>query len=173
MRSAIVRTLPLAALLVGSLAACGHDPAAPAPFRVPSGATAIPTQPLAEAIAPQGYGSTFTTRQRIVVRDAAAWAALWPRLVGNQTPVPPVPAVDFSRSMIILAAMGTKPSSGYAITIDAVFQSGGTTYAGVRETSPADDCLVLTVITSPIDAVLVPRSDAPVIFRERAETHHC
>jgi hypothetical protein len=38
------------------------------------------------------------------------------------TIIPAAPDIDFSREMIIVAAMGPRPTSGYAITIEEAYE---------------------------------------------------
>jgi len=99
-----------------------------------------------------------------LIKDAASWASAWDQIAGNVSPLPPLPAVDFSTEMVIVLAMGSKPSSGYGIAISAVARDQtGALFVTVTETSPAaKDCGQLTVITSPVDFVIIPRSDANV-----------
>src|SRR5690242_5542560 len=65
------------------------------------------------------YGlSPFGTDTTVVVRDSASWAALWNEL-HTSSEVPPLPAVDFTREMIVGVAMGMRPSTGYDVQLTA------------------------------------------------------
>ena len=59
--------------------------------------------PLATLNAP---GGVFDDAAQQVVRDPAAWQALWARLHVNASPTPALPAVDFAKDMLVVAAMG-------------------------------------------------------------------
>jgi hypothetical protein len=110
---------------------------------------------------------------RLVIRDAASWQAYWAKTVSNMSPAPPAPTVDFTRQMVLAAAMGQQRSGGFVIVIDSVYASGGTTYAVVRSVSPGSNCVVPGVLTAPVVAVRIDRAEGPVRFVKRAETRDC
>ncbi len=124
-----------------------------------------PNQRLPE-VAITGYRHTsgFDTRERFVVRDSATWATTWTRLLGSHSPKPPLPAVDFSREMIVVASMGTRSSGGYTVGIDSAFVAGDTVFFRVRETSPGARCGTTAALTSPVGLARVERTVRPVSF---------
>ena len=75
--------------------------------------------------------------------------------------------------MVVLVAMGQRPTGGYSITVEGVYDASGRMFARVREKSPGATCIVSEAFTAPVDAVRVPRRDGAVIFVERAETVVC
>lgn len=83
------------------------------------------------------YYSGMATRQRLVIRDGAAWADVWKQITSPFQPVPPVPEVDFAKNVLILAAMGTRSSGGYSIAVDEVHIVAGGARVSVTEVSPA------------------------------------
>ncbi|HEU5171419.1 MAG TPA: hypothetical protein VFU46_12815 [Gemmatimonadales bacterium] len=62
---------------------------------------------------------------REVISDESAWRTPWTWVHALMEPEPPLPAVDFGASILLVAATGTRPTGGYAITIDSISQ--GTT----------------------------------------------
>lgn len=66
-----------------------------------------------------GVSSPIATRRFEVVRDDAAWQSLWSENGGTGS----APAVDFSRDMVVALWLGARPTSGYAVRIDAVQES--------------------------------------------------
>lgn len=112
-------------------------------------------------------------RRRLVIRSEAEWAALWREATANVSPAPALPRFDFGSEMLLVAAMGTRPSGGHAIAIDSVYTRAGILHAVVRETSPGDDCFVAAVITTPVVAVRVAETSAPVEFSTRTAVHSC
>jgi hypothetical protein len=116
--------------------------------------------------------SGFDQPARLVVRDAAAWQAFWEQMYVGYLPQPPLPAVDFSNQMVIAAAMGKRSSGGFTISIENV-SPGAEVLVKVVSTSPGPCCGRTLAVTQPVDVVVVPRSDAPVRFEERAETRDC
>ena len=135
--------------------------------------TAEPARPPELAVVPFRFTSGLTERERIVVRDAQSWASLWTRLVGSHRPAPAPPAVDFSREMLVVASMGTRPSGGYAIYIDGVAAVRGNLVVSTREVSPGRRCGVTAALTAPVALARLERSELPVSFISRSVVRDC
>ena len=168
--------LTASALLLASLGCASATDIAPPgqAAEVPAGAAAIGLVPFPDGTTQLARVNTGVTEHaRLVLGDEVSWTALWGRVVTNLFPHPPAPAVDFGRNMVVAAAMGMKPTGGFAIAIDSAYSSGGHIYVIVRESSPGDRCAVPQMITAPFAAVLLPRSSEPVLFVERAVVSRC
>jgi hypothetical protein len=107
---------------------------------------------------------------RLVIRNRNEFSDFWQRLtapIGAGRWVPPVPEVDFSKEMIIVAAMGERPSPGYAVIIDGACDVDGHVEVFVTSIEEGAKCgPVPGVVTAPADAVRIPQTDLPVVFRE-------
>lgn len=167
--------LPLAALL--ALAACRPEPSSTETDVPPSGQSPAPSAaadgavPI-ERLASLGNGGLVdSTRQ--VVRTAGEWAAVWQRMHGHITPQPALPAVDFTRSLVLVAAMGTRPSGGFTIAVDSVVRRGGGLVAHVTSTVPGASCMTTAALTQPVAAVRVDATAAEVTFQERQAVREC
>ena len=145
-----------ALLLLGVLAACG-GPAAPDSDLPPPG---------------EFLRSLFFKPTRQVVLDEKSWELTWPQLSGERS-VPP--EVDFVHSMVLIAALGERPTSGYFVTIrDARIVSGGRLAAVVDESVPGPGCAALQVTTTPAIAVVVPKVTGDnVVLSDGVHTRHC
>ena len=111
---------------------------------------------------------------RLVVRDQSTWDAVWNRLQGTATPERAAPIVDFKAAMVVVAAQGMRPTSGYTIRVDKVDADGNGAVATVVETSPSGaPCGQTSGLTTPADLVAVAQTNGPVRFLERAETSSC
>jgi hypothetical protein len=128
-----------ALLLLGVLAACGGP--APSDSDLP---------PPGEFLQ-----SLYFKTAREVILDQQTWNLTWPRLTGERTTPP---AIDFKNSMVLVAALGERPTSGYFVTINnARLISGGRLAAEVEESVPGPGCGILKVTTTPAMAVVVPK----------------
>jgi hypothetical protein len=110
---------------------------------------------------------------RLVVRDAQAWRAVWQTIHRRAAPMPPVPPVDFAREMIVVAALGARPSGGFAIRVDSVIHLGDSLEVVVRKDLPGRSCLLSAAVTQPVDLARVPARPLPVRFRERSVVEPC
>src|SRR5512139_1759388 len=125
----------------------------------------VRTLPSAEAY--RSFGG-LATRARLVIRDAASWSNLWQQMTRTSQPRPPVPAVDFASDVVIVAAMGTKSSGGYAIRIDDVRVADGDAWIAVTEESPGSGCATTAVLTAPVAVAVVSRFAGEAVFLEHA-----
>ena len=120
------------------------------------------------------YYSGIKTFERLVVRDAAAWQTVWTQIHAGSTPVTPPPTVDFSREMIVVAAMGEYSTGGYSILLERATEdrTGGIAIS-VLSTSPGSNCGVTLAFSAPVDIARLPLHAGPVRFFERSETTAC
>jgi hypothetical protein len=119
------------------------------------------------------YDSGMTTKQRLVIRDGAAWADVWKQITSPFQPVPPVPEVDFAKNVLIVAAMGTRSSGGYSIAVDGVRIVAGGAKVSVTEESPGSGCFTTQALTAPVAVVVVRRFAGEATFAEHTSQHAC
>ena len=116
--------------------------------------------------------SNLREPRRLLIRDRESWAALWPQLVNTGAPTEP-PFVDFTREDVLVAAMGERRVGGYSIQIDDVDYAGGAVHVVVTSFEPGPGCDRAEVVTSPLDAVRVPKISGAVTFSERSAVRSC
>jgi hypothetical protein len=84
----------------------------------------------------------------------------YPFLVdGNDPCTADAPLVDFETEQVVVGGPGAKPSSAYSIHVIDVDSSTDEQRITVLEYAR---CIGLAVITYPIEAVVVPRTDKPI-----------
>ena len=101
--------------------------------------------------------SGLASARREVVRDASTWARLWAEIHEGGSPVPKPPAVDFAREMLVVVALGTRPSGGFSVAVQKVVVHGDTLDVSVIERCPAKDAMVTMALTQPVHVVRLPR----------------
>lgn len=110
---------------------------------------------------------------RVVVRDTAEWRALWQRINQPFIPPPALPPIDFQRDMIIVAALGAKPSGGYDIMIESADEDSTGVEVSVVRSSPGTGCALTAARTQPVDLARLPTTTRPIRFRERSVIVPC
>ena len=105
---------------------------------------------------------------RLVIKNRDEFSNFWKqknaRVVSGQSAPP---EIDFSKEMIVVAAMGERPTSGYWTYIDGACEVDGQIEVFVSTVEGGGKCgAVFTVLTYPADAVLLRRADLPIVFRE-------
>lgn len=156
----------LAALLV---VACRPSDAPTSAFSNDPHAAPIPLTRFSSDSTAFAQYSGVMQAENLVIRDAAAWSDLWQQIHATVTPMPPVPAVDFSQEMVVASALGSKSSGGYNVLLtDAARDTSGVVVA-VQVTSPGAHCAVTQALTQPIDIARLVKTDGAVRF---AATQH-
>lgn len=113
---------------------------------------------------------TFPSKSalHLVIKSREEFSNYWQQLISPVPPgqwVPPMPEIDFSKETVVVSAMGSKPSSGYLTLIDGACEVDGQVEVFVSNVD--DGCgAQLAVVTYPADAVRIPRTDLPIVFRE-------
>ena len=145
----------------------------------------VPITPIGPTIS--GMRTSFMTgcgiwdQLRVVVRDRDAWVDVWKRIHtldpsrGPDRKMPTLPEIDFSREMVVVAAMGRRPSSAYSIIIDGAYayERNYRLEVLVRSVENRKGCPAFAVMTAPIDIVRLPKTDRAVIFRETEVVPDC
>lgn len=111
--------------------------------------------------------------RRALLRTEAEWRELWAELAAGRIPPPELPVIDFGSRMVIVAAMGRRPTGGYAISIEDVRATEDVLYVTVVETSPGAGCMTTQALTAPVAVVTVERHPGEPVFREREEALDC
>ena len=119
------------------------------------------------------YFSGLDEPQRTIVRDEVAWRAAWAAIWRRHSPEPPLPQVDFEREMLIVAALGSRPSTGYGIFVDSAFAEGEGLLVQIRTVAPGARCGTGGALTQPVDVARVTRIDGAVRFRDQSQVHEC
>ncbi len=106
------------------------------------------------------FSSGISTSRNVVIKDAGSWNALW----REHAPEEPVPAIDFSTTMVLGVFMGTQPGGCYATDITGVTHKDGKLIVARTDSGPNILELCTMVITTPGQLVRTARSDEPVEF---------
>lgn len=149
-------------------AACGGDAS-------DSAAKARPADyagKLPQRLLMQRYNSGFIEPTRRVITDADTWEQVWNAAFSGRRPQAPFPKVDFRREMLVIAAMGTRPSGGYTIHVDSVVETDELV-VHVRSVEPGAGCGTTSAISEPVYIAAVRPSALPTRFVEVVEQDDC
>jgi hypothetical protein len=117
--------------------------------------------------------SALTSRERRVIKDAATWEAVWAQAWAQRSVRPALPPVDFSKEVVVLAAMGQRRSGGHLIEVVSVEPGAGGREVTVLERSPGASCLLTGALTQPFTAVRVPSAGGELQFVDVARVEEC
>jgi hypothetical protein len=105
--------------------------------------------------------SSIHTARNVVVKDAGAWAALWAEHAGTSRPLP---AVDFSTSMVVGVFLGERPSGCYGTSISKVTRNANGIAVQHTDSMPGIAVLCAMYVPTPAALAVIDRSDLPVEF---------
>ena len=109
-------------------------------------------------------GGVETQQKRIVVKDPKEWETVWSAMVGNRSPKPETPKIDFGTHMVIAVFMGVRSTGGYSVAITDIADLNGKRVVTVKTQNPARDAMLTQALTSPYHVVLVAKTSLPVGF---------
>lgn len=144
----ILAMLALASLL-SALGGCTTPaPHGPVPFR------------------PLGWGSYSAVAEpaQMVVKDQAAWDALWRRHVAGTGGPPSPPQVRFNQEMAVAVFLGRQKTAGHSIAVDRAEVLNGELRVYLRRQAPPPGSITAQVITAPFHFVAMPQLPLPVVF---------
>ena len=107
--------------------------------------------------------------KRFIIKNRDEFNDFWKQFTA---PIPPengeipLPEVDFSKDMVIITAMGMRPTSGYWTVIDGACEVDGQVEVFVTSVEDTSCMGVFTAVTYPADAVRIPKTDLPIVFRD-------
>lgn len=114
-------------------------------------------------------GFPTENKLRLVIKNREEFSDYWKQLTSKVPPgdwAPPLPEIDFSKEMIVVSAMGTRPTSGYGTIIDGVCEVDGQVEVFISNVEDPCRGMQLQILSAPADAVRIPRRDLPIVFRE-------
>jgi|GEM_PF-5385749 len=107
--------------------------------------------------------SAIEQKRTVVVKDATEWARLWAEHAGDRAPLP---AVDFSRNMVvgIWAGPGTSACGTTAIDTVTRLANPDRIEVGYRITDPGPNVMCIAAYINQHSLAVVPASNLPVEF---------
>lgn len=130
--------------------------------------------PLTQLVTLNAANNVFTSQTTLVIRNQESWQELWSRMNATILPAPPpVPVVDFTKEVVLVAAAGTRPTGGFSVAITSAAESGSEVVAKATVTSPGRNYIVTQALPSPVHAVTGARREAPIRFQVRQEVRNC
>jgi PKD repeat protein len=117
--------------------------------------------------------SQIKTQMVVAVRTQGQLERLWQEALGNRTPLPDVPRIDFDRNVVIAIFLGEKPNVGYSIRVDQLRAEKGWLKIWYTEVQAGDRCIVPPALSHILLLLQADRVDLPVTFVSRTEVVHC
>ncbi|MGZ5198955.1 MAG: hypothetical protein ACXWC4_04220 [Telluria sp.] len=107
--------------------------------------------------------SQVHTAREVVVEDASAWAALWAEHAGKDVPVP---AVDFSKQVVVGIFLGDQRGGCYGLKLDSITRDKSQVTVNYFRTYPGFPVLCTALVVSPATLVAIDRTGLPVVFHK-------
>lgn len=113
----------------------------------------------------RGLTSGLTEPRRVVVTSEVEFLKLWAEHAEdvNRPALPPV--VDFETQMVVVLALGNRPTGGYFVEVVDVELRGDTVRVLVAERTPSPGILQVQQPTQPFQFVALPAMKGRVEFR--------
>jgi hypothetical protein len=108
-----------------------------------------------------------------VVRDSAEWRRLWNDAQKGSWPQRPVPLIDFSREVVLLAALGEKPQGVYQVAIDSAVQRRDAVEVHVSYSAEPSCKMIFAVAWPAALARVAVASEQRVVFIDHVVPRAC
>jgi hypothetical protein len=102
-------------------------------------------------------GAALSNPSFAVVSVEEDFIRLYRRIHSGELPLPQPPPVNFEESLVLVIAMGEKPTAGYAVEVGEVVPEGQTLKVEVRFIEPSSERMLAAVITRPYALVRIER----------------
>ncbi|MBI4895374.1 MAG: protease complex subunit PrcB family protein [Candidatus Aenigmarchaeota archaeon] len=129
-------------------------------------------KPLFDIIA-NGSNGGDVERGNYILKKATEWKDLWTKINYYNSPIPPVPDVNFSKEMVVALFAGRKYTSGYYIEVSHIDEKVDGITVFVKEYSPGVNCLTSQVLTYPFNIVKIPRTEKEIGFNTEEVVLNC
>lgn len=110
----------------------------------------------------KGAESALDETMQVTARDQAQWTAAWHR----HAPGRALPAIQWSKEMVVGVFAGSRPTAGYSVEIVGFREEGDRMIIGYRETVPGRGIATAQIITSPYALAVVPQHAGEVTFEK-------
>lgn len=107
----------------------------------------------------KGTNSGIEKFQTVLITNNAKFSALWKKLYSVAMPAPPVPKVDFSRSMVLGIFLGNKPTGGHQVKITGVRLFEEKLIVSAHVTQPSPKKSHSFNVTRPFSLVIVEKPE--------------
>ena len=115
------------------------------------------------------YSGIRTQREELIASQAR-WQTVWDEIMSTRSPKPALPSVDFSRDVVILAALGQSGDACRGIAVEDVDHVSELLRVSIKETRSPSSCVCPPVAVQPVDVVTVPRRSTTAVFSRRSVT---
>ena len=162
------------AVLLLALAACGSgDQAEEGGSPLPEGVSPLPASARVAMPAPERPACQPASIRKVFRMDAE-WNGYWQYGFAEGCPHPQLPAdFDWSKEMLVLAAMGRRDSPADSIEVRGSGVVGDSVLVVLRRTTRQDGCTEPPVRVWPRDLVRIPADERPVRFVEEQRKLPC
>ncbi len=113
----------------------------------------------------KGDQSSIEDAKQVLVRSDAELRELW----RQHAPDRAVPAVDFSREMVVAVFMGSRPNAGFSTAIVSATAANGALVVRYSETKPAPGAVAAQILTFPYHIVAIPKADVNQVKFDRVQ----
>lgn len=132
----------------------------------PNSALAIPADTKAQitdsAVIAEGTRSAIETPRQTIIKDKAAFAALWAEHSAHENPAPTMPPVNFAADTLVAVFAGNEPTGGHILALAGLDKIHGGWELRLSLISPGPDCMNTQAMTQPWMMIRIPGHDQSV-----------
>lgn len=129
--------------------------------------------PIYFTVIANGSNSGYTKKDRIAIRNKQDFQEMWNNLYINYSEKPPLPDVDFNKSIVIGVFFGEYTNGGGAISVKSVEEYDTMIMVKVEEITPGHNCVTTDVMTQPYQIIQIPKVSLPINYTTANTVRNC
>ncbi len=135
----------------------------------PESVVPVTEGPVAFSVLEEGtQASPEAERKNYRIRTQEELEELWPMVEEGAAPT-----VDFTKSEVLAAFDGTRPSGGYGIRVASIDDMANARRIIIVHTSPGEGCITTDALTSPFTIVVVPKTELAISRVDQENVVEC
>ncbi len=120
-----------------------------------------------------GANSNYTEFTTIEIRTFEELSKVWVNFYAKYDRKPPIPNIDFDKSMLLAVALGEKSNGSYSVKIISVLEMKKNIAVTTEENKPGSSCNSTSMMVYPFHLVEIPTTKKPFLFEKSIKVNEC
>lgn len=131
---------------------------------------AVTTQAVPFTVLGTGDAATTTKRKNVRFTNQEELASVWTALYGKKSSAP---KIDFSHNEVYVVYDGTHPTTGFAVSVEKIVETGDTRTVSILHAAPDASCSLKKATMNPFQVVVVPVSSGTLTHTDTTARVSC
>ena len=121
----------------------------------------------------KGTNGGFENPTTKVINSQAGFEDLWQKIWNRTSDKPQIPKIDFSKTQLILVAIGAKNNGGFGIEVEKITETKKELTLNYFETKAGEKCMTTQAIVFPFELIEIEKTSKNVVFNSSEKIVDC